>query len=78
MFSRASEGIRERFDPRFPHVNPHRLRHTMALATLERLVSGYYSRPRSGERHRRQPGDGLYLTQADPLMVSVTFSGIHQ
>ena len=31
-----------RFEPRFPHVHPHRLRHSFALATLERLVGGYY------------------------------------
>lgn len=43
MFTRASDRIRRRFEPRFPHVRPHRLRHSFALATLERLVSGYYA-----------------------------------
>ena len=34
VFTRASDRIRRRFEPRFPHVHPHRLRHTFALATL--------------------------------------------
>jgi len=33
VFTRASDRIRRRFEPRFPHVHPHRLRHTLALAT---------------------------------------------
>jgi len=70
VFRRASEGIRERFEPRFPHVNPHRLRHSMALSTLERLVAGYYQQAAqlvtdTGDN----PAMALYLTQADPLMI---------
>jgi site-specific recombinase XerD len=70
VFRRASEGIRERFEPRFPHVNPHRLRHSMALSTLERLVAGYYQQAAqlvagAGDN----PAMALYLTQADPLMI---------
>ncbi len=41
-FERTSDRIRARFEPRFPHVNPHRLRHSMAMRTLEYLVSGHY------------------------------------
>ncbi|MEJ3745352.1 hypothetical protein WEI85_18920 [Actinomycetes bacterium KLBMP 9797] len=47
VFRRAANRIRARFEPRFPHVHPHRLRHSFAMATLEQLVAGY-SRPRSG------------------------------
>ena len=42
VFERTSDRIRARFEPRFPHVNPHRLRHSMAMRTLEYLVSGHY------------------------------------
>lgn len=70
VFRRASEDIRKRFEPRFPHVNPHRLRHSMALSTLERLVAGYYQQAAqlvtgTGDN----PAMALYLTQADPLMI---------
>lgn len=70
VFRRASESVRERFEPRFPHVNPHRLRHSMALSTLERLVAGYYQQAAqlvagTGDN----PAMALYLTQADPLMI---------
>ena len=34
--------IRARFEPRFPHVHPHRLRHCFSMQTLEYLVTGYY------------------------------------
>jgi len=43
VFRRASDRIRDRFEPRFPHVHPHRLRHSFSLGTLEDLVSGYYA-----------------------------------
>ena len=42
VFERTSDRIRARFEPRFPHVNPHRLRHSMAMRTLEYLVNGHY------------------------------------
>ena len=42
VFERTSDRIRARFEPRFPHVSPHRLRHSMAMRTLEYLVSGHY------------------------------------
>jgi len=42
VFTRASDRVREAFEHRFPHVHPHRPRHSFALATLEKLVGGYY------------------------------------
>jgi integrase len=59
-----------RFEPRFPHVNPHRTRHTFAMRTLEFLVSGYYR-----QAAHLAAGTGtdaalaLYLSQADPMLV---------
>jgi integrase len=70
VFARTAERVRERFEPRFPTANPHRLRHTFALATLERLVGGYYAQ---AARLVRDTGAdaalALYLAKADPLMV---------
>ena len=58
------------FEPRFPHVNPHRLRHSFAIRTLERLVSGHY---RQAARLVADTGPdaalAFYLSKADPLMV---------
>jgi integrase len=74
VFTRASDRIRRRFEPRFPHVHPHRLRHSFALATLERLVSGYYAQA-AGLVTATGPSSGpdaalaLYLAKADPMMV---------
>ena len=74
VFTRASDRIRRRFEPRFPHVSWHRLRHTFALATLERLVSGYYAQA-AGLAKVTDTGCGpdaalaLYLAKADPMMV---------
>ena len=42
VFERTADRIRARFEPRFPHVWPHRLRHTFSMRTLEYLVSGHY------------------------------------
>ncbi len=70
VFERTSARIKKRFEPRFPHVWPHRLRHTFAIQTIERLVSGYYVEVAKTELATR--GDdalALYLTKADPLMV---------
>jgi integrase len=50
-------------------VNPHRLRHSFAMATLEFLVAGHY---RQAAQLAADAGDGalaLYLTKADPLLV---------
>ena len=40
VFERTSDRIRARFEPRFPHVNPHRLRHSFSM---RRKVSGVAS-----------------------------------
>lgn len=74
VFSRASDRIRRRFEPRFPHVHPHRLRHSFALATLERLVSGYYAQAAglvtaTGRGSGPDAALALYLAKADPMMV---------
>ncbi len=70
VFRRAANRIRARFEPRFPHVHPHRLRHSFAMATLEHLVAGYYRQAAAlvadtGDN----PAMALYLTKSDPLMV---------
>lgn len=70
LFARTAERIRDRFEPRFPDVSPHRLRHSFAMRTLERLVSGYYHR--AAEVVAAAGNDAslaLYLTKADPLMI---------
>lgn len=70
VLRRAADGIRARFDPRFPHVKPHRLRHTMAMRTLETLVAGYYQQAaRVVLDTGADAAMAFYLTKADPLMV---------
>ena len=77
VFTRASQRIRARFEPRFPLVHPHRLRHSMAMATLERLVGGFYAQAAQLAAATGGGGTGagpdaalaLYLAKADPLMV---------
>ena len=80
VFTRASERIRARFEPRFPLVHPHRLRHSMAMATLERLVGGFYVQAvqlaaatggGTGTDAAAGPDAALalYLAKSDPLMV---------
>ncbi|MFD9690190.1 site-specific integrase [Kitasatospora sp. NPDC059088] len=69
-FRRTSERIRRDYQPRFPTVGPHVIRHTMAMATLELLVKGYYQQAaalvaKTGE----DAALALYLTKADPLLV---------
>ncbi|MDA8302807.1 MAG: site-specific integrase [Actinomycetota bacterium] len=70
VFERTSDRVRARFEPRFPHVHAHRLRHSFALRTLEFLVSGHY---RQAARLVADTGGDaaltLYLTKADPLLV---------
>ncbi|MEV6123781.1 site-specific integrase [Streptomyces sp. NPDC052077] len=70
VFERAADRIRERYEPRFPHVHPHRGRHTFAMQTMAKLASGYYARL----AQKVQPGDtdaalALYLTSHEPLLV---------
>ncbi len=70
VFERTSDRIRARHEPRFPHVHPHRLRHSMAMQTLEYLVSGHYRQ--AAELAAGTDADAalvLYLTKADPLLV---------
>jgi len=70
VFERTSDRIRARFEPRFPHVHPHRLRHSFSMATLEYLVAGHYRKAA-----QLVTGTGpdaalaLYVSKADPLMV---------
>ena len=74
VLTRVSRRIRDRFEPRFPLVHPHRLRHSMAMATMERLVGGFYVQ---AAQLAAATGGGagpvaalaLYLAKADPLMV---------
>lgn len=74
VFTRASKRVRERFEPRFPLVHPHRLRHSMAVATLEKLVGGFYVQAAqlaaaAGGGAGADAALALYLAKADPLMV---------
>jgi site-specific recombinase XerD len=55
---------------RVPMVYAHRLRHSFAVHTLEKLVSGYYKRAAALVRDTDgDAGLAFYLTKADPLMV---------
>lgn len=70
VLARTSARITERYEPGFPHVHPHMTRHTFAMATLERLVRGYYQQ--TAQLVSDTGGDNamaLYLTKADPLLV---------
>jgi integrase len=74
VFERAADRIRASAEPRFPHVNPHRLRHSFSMRTLEFLVTGYYRR--AAELVAATSGGAgpdaalaLYLSRADPLLV---------
>jgi site-specific recombinase XerD len=70
VFERTADRIRSRFEPRFPHVHPHRLRHSFAMRTLEYLMTGHY---RQAARLVADTGPdaalALYLSKADPLLV---------
>ena len=72
--TRTSTRIRTRFEPRLPQVNPHRLRHSFSMTTLERLVEGHYRQAAQLAADIATGGGpdaalALYLTKADPLMV---------
>jgi integrase len=74
VLTRVSHRIRAQFEPRFPLVHPHRLRHSMAMATLERLVGGFYVQAAqlvtaTGGGAGPDAALALYLAKADPLMV---------
>ncbi|MET7483516.1 site-specific integrase [Streptomyces sp. NPDC005538] len=71
LFERTSRRIAERYEPRFPRVHPHRCRHTFAMATMERLVAGFYEQ---AARLSAAGGDAdaalaHYLTTTEPLLV---------
>lgn len=74
VFERTSTRIRARYEPRFPHVHPHRLRRSMAMRTLECLVGGHY-RQAARLVAATDHGDGedaalmFYLSKAGPLLV---------
>lgn len=70
VFERTSDRIRARFEPRFPHVHPHRCRHTFSMRTLEYLVTGHYRQ--AAKLVRDTDADAalaFYLGKADPLLV---------
>jgi site-specific recombinase XerC len=70
VFERTADRIRTRFEPRFPHVYPHRLRHTFSMRTLEYLVTGHYRR--AAKLVAETEADAalvFYLSKADPLLV---------
>lgn len=70
VFERTADRLRARFEPRFPHVHPHRLRHSFAMRTLEYLVSGHYRQ--AAKLVTDTDTDAalvLYLSKADPLLV---------
>ncbi|MGI5238837.1 site-specific integrase [Dactylosporangium sp. CA-139066] len=70
LFERTSDRIRARFEPRFPHVNPHRLRHTFAMRTLEYLVTGHYRQAaRLVVDTDADAALAFYLSKADPLLI---------
>jgi integrase len=70
VFERTSDRIRRVFEPRFPHVNPHRLRHSFSIRTLELLVSGHYARAAQLVADTGPDAAlAFYLSKADPLMV---------
>lgn len=70
VFRRTSARIRERYEPRFPTVAPHRLRHSMAMHTLEGLMTGYYQRAAALVT---ETGDdaamALYLLKHEPMLI---------
>jgi integrase len=70
VFERTADRLRERYEPRFPHVWPHRLRHTMAMATMKCLVKGYYEQAaRLVQDTDENAALALYLRTTEPIMV---------
>ncbi|KOT79107.1 integrase [Streptomyces rimosus subsp. pseudoverticillatus] len=70
VFRRTSARIRERHEPRFPTVAPHRLRHSMAMRTLEQLVKGYYARLADlVEDTDSDAALALYLRKHEPMLI---------
>lgn len=70
VFERTADRIRARFEPRFPHVHPHRLRHSFAMRTLEYLVTGHYRQAAKLVTDTDTDAAlAFYLSKADPLLV---------
>jgi len=70
VFERTADRIRSRFEPRFPHVHPHRLRHSFSMRTLEYLVTGHYRRAAKLVTDTDTDAAlAFYLSKADPLLV---------
>lgn len=70
VFERTADRIRSRFEPRFPHVHPHRLRHSFSMRTLEYLVTGHYRQAaRLVADTDTDAALTFYLSKADPLLV---------
>lgn len=70
VFERTADRIRTRFEPRFPHVHPHRLRHSFSMQTLEYLVSGHYrAAAKLVDAADADAALVFYLSKADPLLV---------
>ncbi|MEV5048680.1 site-specific integrase [Streptomyces griseoincarnatus] len=70
VFRRTSQRIRRDFEPRFPIVSAHTLRHTMAMATLKRLTQGYYAQAAQLVKDTDEDAAlALYLTRTEPLLV---------
>jgi integrase len=70
VFERTADRIRARFEPRFPHIHPHRLRHSFSMRTLEYLVTGHYRQ--AAKLVKDTDADAalvFYLSKADPLLV---------
>jgi integrase len=70
VFERTADRLRARFEPRFPHVYPHRLRHSFSMRTLEYLVTGHYRQ--AAQLVKDTDSDAalvFYLSKADPLLV---------
>jgi integrase len=70
VFERTADRIRGGVEPRFPHVHPHRLRHSMAMRTLEYLVTGHYRQ--AAKLVADTDTDAalvFYLSKADPMLV---------
>jgi len=70
VFERTADRIRSRFEPRFPHVHPHRLRHSFSMRTLEYLVTGHYRQAAKLVTDTDTDAAlAFYLSKADPLLV---------
>lgn len=70
VFERTGDRIRARFEPRFPHIHPHRLRHSFSMRTLEYLVTGHYRQAAKLVKDTdAEAALVFYLSKADPLLV---------